>query len=1184
MSALFSTNHRNRGRASLRMLGIAMIVFMLLSVLTPLLQPAGAEEIVDSQISDAVLDEQTEDPNADPEGDGEGTIESQLQIQEDVVPEEDLDGIYVDPVEPVGFYVNKHDCPSDFGHDIYQLAANCSEPTYAAEFQVYGPNYTQFFSGDFGDDGLESGVYSISESIPNGYAEPIVFCKLSDFLGNDNGMAEVVTYDGYYEVQIDPGLTLYCDWFNHPLEPVGGGTVIINKHFCDAGFDAYNASIYDMGPYCQSQEAGVSFELFANGTSYGTQVTGGQALTGLVQFDNVPGVPFSIYEGGMDGYGEPIIYCKLTDAAGADTGFQQFPVGFDNAYYIESDLSYGEVLYCDWFNVLDHDGGSVTVIKYECPDVLSHEATFGDYQYECWQPQADVDFKLDGASTGNPGNYLTDAEGKVTWGEREADHFYLTETELEGYGTPVVYCTTYVLGDNMTTLEYVPFSVSADGQIEFDLDENQHIICYWFNMPEHDDNGSVTVVKYECHEVLDWEASYELYQQTCTQPQADVDFKLDGASTGNPGNYLTDANGRVVWDDREADTYYLTETVPAGYGRPVVYCNISTPGDGQVPSYFGYAVSDEGRIEFDLDEGEHIICYWFNVPGDGGGIIVIKHTCPQIKTIVELGYEDYLEACPERTDGIPYSLELLGNDYLEWSTTGDFDAGSAHFESLGSGEYKLTEDKPEGYGKPVIFCQRYVEEGGGVTEYTEFTADEFDAIGFELGEYEGIVCHWFNFPDHDDSTVSVHKFICPEHASLDADQDYYQEKCTVAHEGVTFNLNGESTGDQGSEVTDGDGTVSWDGLDTDLYTLDEEIPAGYGEPIVFCGFTAYHNGAIYDGFPVMVDEVYDGAVELDIEIPNSSYFCWYYNIPNDDTSITIYKWLCPENFDLYDDAGATCTEPLNGVTFTADGPDGYQSQSNTGDAIPYAVQFGGLEEGHYEIVEILPEGIEYGFVGSCWGNSNPAPAVYPLYHTQWDGAFNIELTKGDQVVCHWYNVPEHHEDDGKLTVIKYLCGGYVVSDLNCEIYRDGQAFRLSPASGEGDAIEFETGVNGEKTLALPAGTWNLDEIGGDWCKATSYDLNGYGQIVTSEGHESVVHIYNCSPPSKTPPVKQPPTKQGPPIKEFPNTGSGTMAMASGLTGSDLAGQGLILLLVAQGLVLIALRRGGPFRFATRRTS
>ena len=59
--------------------------------------------------------------------------------------------------------------------------------------------------------------------------------------------------------------------------------------------------------------------------------------------------------------------------------------------------------------------------------------------------------------------------------------------------------------------------------------------------------------------------------------------------------------------------------------------------------------------------------------------------------------------------------------------------------------------------------------------------------------------------------------------------------------------------------------------------------------IVFCGFSAYHNGAVYDGFPVRYDEVYDGALELDIEIPNSTYVCWYFNIPEYDTSITRLK-------------------------------------------------------------------------------------------------------------------------------------------------------------------------------------------------------------------------------------------------------------------------------------------------------
>ncbi len=154
--------------------------------------------------------------------------------------------------------------------------------------------------------------------------------------------------------------------------------------------------------------------------------------------------------------------------------------------------------------------------------------------------------------------------------------------------------------------------------------------------------------------------------------------------------------------------------------------------------------------------------------------------------------------------------------------------------------------------------------------------------------------------------------------------------------------------------------------------------------------------------------------------------------------------------------------------------------------------------------------------------------------------------------------------------MKYLCNGYVISDLNCSIYRDGQAFTLTSVDG-GAPIEFTTGANGSKTLSLPEGAWTLDEVGGEWCKAESADLDEYGQIVTTDGHESIVYIYNCAPPSKTPPVKQPP------IKQFPNTGSGPMSMDNGLSGADLAGQAMILLVIAQGLVLVAIRRGGILR-------
>ncbi len=256
MSALFYTNHRNRGRASLRMLGIAMTVFLVLTVLTPVLQRAGAEEAPPIADTEQVAQVTQEDPPI-AEEEGEGTGEEQLQ-EELVAP----------PEAPVAFYIEKYECDSDYGHDIYELEANCYEPTIEFEFEVYGPDYYQTFVNTFGADSLKAGVYQFQEFIPDGYGEPILFCEYTDAVEYASGLAEVVVYDGYYETQIDPGYTLSCKWFN-----------------------------------------------------------------------------------------------------------------------IKEDYR-----------------GVVTVIKYECFDALHEDATFEDYTYECTEPMADVDFKLDGLSTGNPGN------------------------------------------------------------------------------------------------------------------------------------------------------------------------------------------------------------------------------------------------------------------------------------------------------------------------------------------------------------------------------------------------------------------------------------------------------------------------------------------------------------------------------------------------------------------------------------------------------------------------------------------------------------------------------------------------------------------------------------------------------------------------------------------------------------
>src|SRR5687768_4207620 len=103
MSALFCTNHRNRGRASLRMLGIAMTVFLVLTVLTPVFQQAGAEEappITDSEQVEDVTQEET--PIAEDEGEGEGTGDEGTGEQQLVLDEPA-------PEAPVAFHFYKYE-------------------------------------------------------------------------------------------------------------------------------------------------------------------------------------------------------------------------------------------------------------------------------------------------------------------------------------------------------------------------------------------------------------------------------------------------------------------------------------------------------------------------------------------------------------------------------------------------------------------------------------------------------------------------------------------------------------------------------------------------------------------------------------------------------------------------------------------------------------------------------------------------------------------------------------------------------------------------------------------------------------------------------------------------------------------------------------------------------------------
>ena len=250
--------------------------------------------------------------------------------------------------------------------------------------------------------------------------------------------------------------------------------------------------------------------------------------------------------------------------------------------------------------------------------------------------------------------------------------------------------------------------------------------------------------------------------------------------------------------------------------------------------------------------------------------------------------------------------------------------------------------------------------------------------------------------------------------------------------------------------------------------------------------------------------------------------------------ITIYKYTCPEGYDLHAwgaDPTTDCPDATNGITFTLDGPDGYHAQTDTGDSVDGAVYFGGLEPGEYTATETVPDGIASVFVLDCIGGKMGAIRDYPLSTGE---TFAISVGADEKITCYWYNVPDYEQ--GRLTVYKYWCSTQTyTSDVDCEIYEGGSTFDL--VWWNGDSWEYaDTGTTDGGGMAswggIDPGEYWLDEHDRDWCHLTSEQLSDDGNwLNVYDGEETIVNVYNCSsdPGDKGKPGKTP--------TKYPNTGT-----------------------------------------------
>ncbi len=194
--------------------------------------------------------------------------------------------------------INNHLCPNPISSiDMIDLAPNCPGVGSNWSFTVThtGGLYQQTLQTDgsgmasFGS--MPAGVYKIEGATTPDFSKVAVYCNVKDGLGNDVTGWLYGYADNYYtELNIEQdGYMGYCDWWWYnpgQAPPPSSGSVMINKLDCPPGYDAANASIYDLAATCHGQGQYDFFLTDANAGNQSGSTPGGGLNT--VSFSNVP--------------------------------------------------------------------------------------------------------------------------------------------------------------------------------------------------------------------------------------------------------------------------------------------------------------------------------------------------------------------------------------------------------------------------------------------------------------------------------------------------------------------------------------------------------------------------------------------------------------------------------------------------------------------------------------------------------------------------------------------------------------------------------------------------------------------------------------------------------------------------------------------------------------------------------
>jgi hypothetical protein len=344
---------------------------------------------------------------------------------------------------------------------------------------------------------------------------------------------------------------------------------------------------------------------------------------------------------------------------------------------------------------------------------------------------------------------------------------------------------------------------------------------------------------------------------------------------------------------------------------------------------------------------------------------------------------------------------------------------AAQEEPIPAGYITLVVDPVPGYVSSYVTCFT------DVRSRFDLEISNGTSVSFAADPDEAIECEWYHVPvdqagGSEGTSFSVTKYACQGDFAPDPQEDpwsFYSSSCTETIAGQQFTLQRDSDGPSRQE-TGPDGKFSLFDIPVSnagppTWTVAERIPAGYGEPIVFCGPT----GSAKQEMPLSNGN----AITLAFENGVIEIACDWFNIPGESqpATISINARNCPEGTTAESDLATACTDVASNVPFALYSPDATLGESSTDDNGD--VVFENVPPGELAVEEELPSG--YGPVAvTCDHASTAFGQLQITPNILFGNGFEIEIDAGDTLDCAWYNLPALGADNGPNIAIQgYQC-------------------------------------------------------------------------------------------------------------------------------------------------------------------